>query len=170
MIRFVGGAGRLKRARLLAAAGVLCGIPALVSASPDIRLQAAVLQETQVASVGGVSRPGLVPASRVTPGSEVIYQVSYTNTGAEPAQLIITNPLPDGLLYQHEASAAAGSRLEVSIDGGAHFGELPYLRLNQAGGQTRAATAADVTHVRWVLDKPLQPGEGGRVSLRAVIR
>lgn len=157
---------------LSAALGLACGAPVVIAATPSaIKLQTEVLQETQVASAGATAGVDLVPASRLTAGSEVIYRVSYTNTSEEPAQVVITNPLPPELLYLHEPSVgSAGASLEVSVDGGQRFGELSQLRLTAPGGPARAATVADVTHVRWVLDKPLQPGEAGQVSLRARIR
>ena len=156
-------------ARLLAV--LLLSLPVTVVFPADIRLEAQVLQESQVASAGKVGQtPALVPATRVTSGSEVIYQVSYTNVGKQAATVVITNPLPSELAFQQETLSFTGARLEVSVDGGAHFGSLAELRIKGYGGQTRAAETADITHVRWVLDKPVEPGQGGEVSLRARVR
>lgn len=133
----------------------------------SIRLQAEVLQETLVA---GAQVATLGPAERLAPGDEVIYRVSYTNSGPEPAQVVITNPLPPGLVYQAGSGTALGVLLEVSVDGGKQFGAFERLRATVHGDMTRAAVATDITHVRWVLEQPVAPGAGGAVSLRARIR
>lgn len=140
-------------------------------ASPDfIKVNTNVYQEQWVVGADGKRRVQRVPAANVRPGSEVIYEVGYANTGPQPMQVIITNPLPADLVYQSYAARSVGAQLEVSVDGGTTFAPLETQRVRLIDGQTRAATAADITHVRWKTARPIRPGEGGYVSLRAKVK
>jgi uncharacterized repeat protein (TIGR01451 family) len=140
-------------------------------ASPDlIKVNTQVYQEQWVVDADGKRRVQRVPAANVRPGSEVIYEVGYSNTGPQPMQVIITNPLPADLVYQSYAARSVGAQLEVSVDGGIRFAPLAAQRVNLVDGQTRPATAADITHVRWKTARPIRPGEGGHVSLRAKVK
>lgn len=161
---------RLHLRTLFAAA--LFGSATQAPASPElIKLRTTVFQEQTVVGADGTSRTQRVPASRVEPGSEVIYEVGYSNTGSEPVQVIITNPLPEDLVFQSYAARKVGAQLEVSVDGGHTFGPLDQQRVKvSAGGAARAAIARDITHVRWTTARPVKPGEAGYVSLRARVK
>jgi uncharacterized repeat protein (TIGR01451 family) len=141
------------------------------SASPEsIKVNTRVYQEQWVIGADGKRRVQRVPAANVRPGSDVIYEVGYSNTGPQPMQVIITNPLPADLVYQSYAARSVGAKLEVSVDGGKTFAPLEAQRVPLIDGKTRAATAADITHVRWKTARPIRPGEGGYVSLRAKVK
>ncbi len=64
----------------------------------------------------------MAAAARVTPGDRIVYQLSYRNSGREPARdLVIANPVPANMAY---AGAAEGSaEPELSVDG-TRFGSL----------------------------------------------
>lgn len=140
-------------------------------ASPElIKLRTTVFQEQTVRGADGQSHTQRVPATRVEPGSEVVYEVGYSNTGSEPMQVIITNPMPEDLVYQSYAARAVGAQIQVSVDGGRSFGPLEQQRARSDSGAPRAATARDITHVRWTTARPVKPGEAGYVSLRATVK
>ena len=111
-----------------------------------------------------------VPAAQLGPGSEVVYEVGYSNTGSKPMQVIITNPLPEDLIYQSYAARSVGAQLEVSVDQGRSFGLLEKLTVPSVDGTTRPASERDITHVRWKTQRPVNPGEAGYVSLKAKVR
>lgn len=153
----------------IGAAALLWSVGCL--ASPEaIKLRTQVFQEQEVVGADGVRRVERVPASHVMPGSEVIYEVGYSNTGAKPFQVIITNPLPSDLIYQSNAARSVGAQLEFSVDQGRTFGPLASKRVRGLDGQLRAAQYSDITHVRWKTARAIQPGEAGYVSLRARVR
>lgn len=140
-------------------------------ASPEaIKVNTQVYQEQWVVGADGKRRVQRVPAANVRPGSEVIYEVGYSNTGLQPMQVVITNPLPADLVYQSYAARSVGAQLEVSVDGGNTFAPLATQQVRLIDGQTRPATADDITHVRWKTARPIRPGEGGYVSLRAKVK
>lgn len=159
------------KARLAVFASLLALWTLQVHASPDfIKLRTQVFQERWVTGADGKRKVERVPAANVRPGSEVIYEVGYSNTGPKPMQVIITNPLPADLIYQSYAARSVGAQLEVSVDRGRSFGVLDSLRIPGIDGTARAATASDITHVRWKTARPVKPGENGYVSLRAMVK
>lgn len=141
-----------------------CGLSYTVGApaSPDfIKLRTQVFQEQLVTDADGRRRVQRVPAARVASGGEVVYEVGYSNTGTQPVQVVITNPLPADLVYRSYAARSVGAQLEVSVDGGHSFGALD---------KVLAAGARDITHVRWKTARAIEPGEAGYVSFRAKVR
>lgn len=144
--------------------------PPGVASSEFIKLSTQVFQEREVVAANGLRQVQRIPARDMSSGSEVIYEVGYSNTGTEPAQVVITNPLPADLVYQSYAARAVGAQMEVSVDRAVSFGALGQLRVAGADGRPRAAQATDITHVRWKTARPVKPGEAGYVSLRAILR
>lgn len=137
------------------------------AAAGGLKVAAQIFQERPALAGGRLER---IPAVYFTPGSEVIYEVSYTYAGPGDADVIITNPWPNGLLYRSFASRQVDATLQVSVDGGRSFDALDHLRVPMVNGGLRAAEATDITHVQWTLSRPLKPGEAGHVSLKAMVR
>ena len=102
----------------------------------------------------------------VTPGDKLIFELSYRNVGAEPATgFVITDPIPASVAFAGGESEGA----IFSVDGGRTWGPLAALRVATANGASRAATAADVTTVRWSFPA-IPAGAGGKVSFRGVVK
>jgi uncharacterized repeat protein (TIGR01451 family) len=139
-----------------------------VHAKAGVELKNEVFQEIEVKGQDGKVERKTVPASKVVPGTEVQYVVTYKNASDQTAgQVAITNPIPKELEY---ISAAGAGNAEVSVDDGKNYGALAALRVVGPDGKSRPAKASDVTHVRWRLDSPLKPGDEGKVSFRARLR
>ena len=159
------------KARLVLFSSLLALFALQGHASPDfIKLRTQVFQERWVVGADGKRKVERVPAANVRPGSEVIYEVGYSNTGPKPMQVVITNPLPSDLVFQSYAARTVGAQLEVSVDQGRSFGLLDAQRIAGIDGTSRAATADDITHVRWKTARAVKPGENGYVSLRAMVK
>jgi uncharacterized repeat protein (TIGR01451 family) len=106
-----------------------------------------------------------VPAETVVPGDEVIYTLVYDNQGSDPAEdIFITNPIPEHMEFRRAASGPDWLELVYSVDGGALFGPLSSLTMTDSAGQSRQALPQDCTHIRWVFQRSLAPGESGQVS------
>lgn len=158
-----------RRLALLAAATLLWSTSG--HSSPEaIKLRTQVFQEQEVVGADGLRRVQRVPATNVVSGSEVIYEVGYSNTGPKPFQVVITNPLPSDLVYQSNAARSVGAQLEFSVDQGRSFGPLAAQRVIDLNGKPRPAQVSDITHVRWKTARAIKPGEAGYVSLRARVR
>lgn len=111
------------------------------------------------------------PAEKVVPGSEVIYTTRYSNTGKEPAEkVVITNPVPEHLLYKEGSAAGDGTTITFSVDNGQNYNTPEALQVTGVNGRKRPAKAAEYTHIRWELNKPLPPGGEGLVVYRAILK
>lgn len=112
-----------------------------------------------------------VVPSLVTPGEEVIYTLSYTNTGKEMAQdLFITNPVPPHTVYKANSAKGENTIIVYSTDGGKNFDKPENLKIRGLDGKERSAAPANYSHIRWIIKKPLAPGEKGDVSFRAQLQ
>lgn len=157
-----------KKLHLALAAGALLVFGA-AHAAGELQLSNQVFQEIEVIGADGKPEHKVVPAAMVVPGTEVFYVITYRNTGDRPADNVaITNPVPAELEYVSVLGPAPAS--QVSVDGGKHYGALASLSMTGADGKARPAEAADVTHVRWMLNTELPPGDGGKVSFKARLK
>lgn len=104
----------------------------------------------------------------VVPGDRIRVTLTFTNNGAAPAVgLNLTNPIPEGLVFDETADTAGFS---VSVDGGKTFGALAGLTMPVSGAGPRAAAAADVTHVRWLWPDAVAPGQSRSVAFFGRVR
>ncbi len=115
----------------------------------------------------------LVDAAKnnVQPGDTVIFSITYLNNGDEPAtDVAIKNPVPQQMLYLDRSALGEGTRIDFSVDNGKSYGPMDKIRVRSADGKERPARGADITFVRWTLEKPLRKGGAGKVSFRAVVK
>lgn len=163
--------GTTNKSRILGwALGALSVVAASGAAAQDggpLKFTNAVYQEVEVKAPDGKVTKKLVPAAKVVPGNEVVYEIEYSNTGTETASdVAITNPVPPELAFVDIVGMPATA---FSVDGGQQFGQLAELEITNSDGTKRPAQASDVTTVRWVLPD-LKPGAKGKVSFRARVK
>lgn len=140
---------------------------AFAQAASPVRLTNAVYQEVDVKAKDGKVTRKLVPAAKVVPGSEVVYEIAYSNNGTQSATgVTINNPVPKGLELVSEGETPTTA---VSVDGGVTYGKLAELFVLDKGGEPRPARIADVTNLRWVVAQ-LAPGAKGKVTFRAKVK
>jgi uncharacterized repeat protein (TIGR01451 family) len=143
----------------------VAAIPSIAAA--EVSLSSNVFVERQVTDQSGKASIKLEEPGVVTPGDKLVFSVAYANKTKIPAtDFVVTNPLPSSVVFAGEESAGA----ELSVDGGGTWGSLPQLKVNAPDGGQRAASASDVTHVRWAFPKPIAPGAEGKLSFRAVVK
>jgi uncharacterized repeat protein (TIGR01451 family) len=152
-------------AKLLLVLG-LAFAPAMASAAPgQVALEGGVQLEKTVVE-NGQSHVVLSKPDVVVPGDRLLFTTSYANGGAEAVKnFVVTNPLPEAVAL---APDAVGSNA-VSVDGGKTFGPLAGLTVAAADGSRRAATASDVTHIRWTIPV-IAAGASGQVEYHAIVR
>ncbi len=98
-----------------------------------------------------------VIAGRLDAGDEVYYTIRVRNPGKEPVSgAEITKRLPLGMHYVAGSATGPACDVAFSMDGGVTF--------------VSDADAAQLTHVRWALRRPLAPGATALLRFRAVFR
>ena len=149
------------------AAMTLAPLPAMAQQSANpVTLSGDVKAVKIVTQADGTERTELVEPGTIVPGDRLVFGTYYANGGSEAVtNFNVTNPLPAAVRLAPDADPA----LTVSVDGGKTWGRLDALEVTAADGTARAATHADVTHVRWVLAS-IAPGEKGRLTYPAIIR
>ena len=135
--------------------------------SGHLNVRTVVQKEEVTLDDDGNRRTRLVDATKVVPGDDVVYTVSFSNVSDEPAEnVVITNPLPAELSYVDGSAFGPGADVQFSVDGGVTFAAPADLEISE-GGVARAATADDFTHIRWVMGEEIAPGAQGIAQFRA---
>jgi uncharacterized repeat protein (TIGR01451 family) len=113
-----------------------------------------------------------IGAATVAPHSdELVLSVEFTNTSKQVVDTVrITSPVPADVRYVADSASGPGSEALFSVDEGRTFGRPDELRIVGADGVARTADPAEYTHVRFVLDAPLDAGARGLARFRAVPR
>jgi uncharacterized repeat protein (TIGR01451 family) len=141
--------------------------PAAVSAADSVSLSSQVLVEKVKTGADGKPVTVREEPAVVTPGDKLVFLLRYKNGGAAPATgFTLTNPIPSAVAYAGSADSGAS----VSVDGGKSWGALASLKVAQADGTFRPATAADVTHIRWSFAQAIAPGATGELSFRGTVK
>lgn len=142
-----------------------------VPESGALTLRTVVQKVVEVTEPTGESRTELVPVETAVPGDEVVYTVTFTNIGSEPADnVLITNPIPAEIRYEAGTAFGPGSAIEYSADGGHSYADPQSVLVSDENGDQRLASADEYTHIRWQLMSSLEPGAQGFARFRGVVR
>ena len=154
----------LRLAVLMAMHGLAASaVPA--SAQTPLRLTSQTFVERVAADINGRPRRIVASARQAAPGDQLIVILDWRNDGPAPLRNVtITRPVPRGLEPDID-----DPMMQMSVDGGAHWGRLEDLWLPTPLGGVRRAVLADVTHIRWPLPHAA-PGQSGRLSYRLLLR
>ncbi|MBJ7437660.1 MAG: DUF11 domain-containing protein [Sphingopyxis sp.] len=126
------------------------------------------LEKLAPATAGQAPAKSYILPDVVVPGDRIRVTLTFANNGIAPAAgLNLTNPIPEGLVFD-ETNDTAG--FSVSTDGGKTFGALATLKVPVSGAAPRAAVAADVTHVRWLWPDAVAPGQSRSVAFFGRVR
>lgn len=153
--------------RILALAAVVTSVPAVAQGNGNLSTKVEV-EKTVAGQDGQPGSKTYVTPDVVVPGDRVRISLAFTNNGAEPASgVVISNPIPSALLFDGTDDPAG---FAVSIDGGKQFSSLSDLTVPVGGAAPRAATAADVTHVRWNWTDAIGAGQTRTVAFFGRVR
>lgn len=146
--------------------GVLLSVFAsTVFAGPEVSLD--VKAEVDVEKVvEGVKKIVRIAADDVSPGQEVIYTLTYTNSGDEAANNVeLKNPIMQNFHYVNDSVWGDGAKFKFSVDGGETFAIAEQLTVKKNGKTSKAATN-DYTHVMWEVTS-INAGTTGNVGFKA---
>lgn len=150
---------------------LMAGIAGQAHSNDQIKWVSVAEVEKQIIDKEGKKAVKREPAVKVRPGTEVIFTTTYQNTGNEAAQkVVITNPIPDHLIYMENSAIGLMARITFSVDKGKSFHAPSQLFIFDASGRKFPANPQYYTHIRWEIQKVLPPGGVGTVSFRAVLR
>jgi uncharacterized repeat protein (TIGR01451 family) len=157
----------------VAATGQAQGQSAAVSKTP-VNLSSQVrIERVEVDAAGKQATVLREPKDVVVvPGDRVVFMLNVVNSGAEAAAgFRATNPIPAPVTF----TSVNEDWAEVSVDGGLSYGKLATMTVKAKAADSgaeisRAATAEDVTHVRWVFSDAIAPGSKTVVSYRGVVK
>ncbi len=136
----------------------------------SIELAAVAEIEVEVVNAAGETQIQRQEAGLVVPGDEVIYTINFANVGQDPVEdVVITNPVPEHMLFRVLDPNGTGIQVTMSIDGGQQYDTPESLTVISADGKERPAQPSDYTHIRWVFDRPVAPGDKGSVGFRALL-
>lgn len=134
-----------------------------------LNVSTVVQKEEAVVNAAGEAETRLVPADIVVPGDRVVYTITFRNIGDEPTgDVVVTNPIAENLTFADGSAFGPGTAIQFSVDGGTTFADRADLTVTQ-NGESRAATAEDLTHIRWTLQTELAVGAQGIARFAAVV-
>ncbi|SEH18259.1 conserved repeat domain-containing protein [Sphingopyxis sp. YR583] len=126
------------------------------------------LEKSTPSSDGQPPKKTYVAPEVVVPGDRVRVTLIFMNNGAAPAAGVkLVNPIPEGLIFDGTADTEG---FDVSTDGGKTFGALAALTVPVDGAARRAATTADVSHVRWLWPDAIGSGQSRSVAFFGRVR
>lgn len=152
---------------------LLLTIQAKAADKGTIELKSVSEVEVTVKNEKGEKEVKRVEAAKanVAPGDTVIFTNYYTNKGDKPASdVVITNPVPEHMLYLDGTAEGKGAKIDFSVDKGKTYAPAAKLKVKGTDGKERPAAATDYTNIRWTLEKPLEKGGKGSVSFRAKVK
>lgn len=113
------------------------------------------------------------PADKAAPGDVVVYTITYTNRGTGTmTDAVIVNPVPNGMRVNPESAAGKDAAVTCSIDNGHSYHPPPIMvPMKKPDGslESNPAPLDRYTHIRWLIKRPVQPGESGQVSFKATV-
>jgi len=127
--------------------------------------------ERQIRADDGSVTTILAAPEKVVPGDKLVYTVNYLNDRDEVTEdFRLDMPIPNQLVYIEGSANVEGAVVLYSIDGGTKFLPRADLVVATQDGGTRAANAADITHIRWTLQQGVGPGEAGQVQFKGQLK
>lgn len=152
---------------------LIASLIALSSMAPVQAMSAkqSVLKEVRTLQPDGGESISYEEATLVTPGEVVVYRLDFVNDGAEPVtDMVLTMPVPREVVFQAGSAASADTQIVYSTDNGTNFSSWESLSKSNVDGSRVAASAEDVTHIRWTFDRDLEVGEKGALRFKGRLK
>jgi len=130
-----------------------------------------VEKEVVLQNEDGTTEIKYVSADRIAPGEKVLYSLNVSNDGSEAAtNLVLVMPVPEEVKFVNGSAQKSGSTVSYSVDGGESFGAWSDLSVKLTNGLVKGASADDVTHIRWDVVGPIEPGTTDVLSFKGTLK
>lgn len=140
---------------------------------PRLELKTMVEKEVKVKKKGQWITERIT-ADKTGPGDILVYTITYLNVGKSPAvDAQIVNPVPRGAALLPESAGGKDADVTCSIDNGRNWQKPPIMiQMKKPDGsfENRAAPADRYNQIRWVIKKPVGPGQSGRVHFKVTVK
>jgi len=140
------------------------------SPAPKVSVVVAVEREVVRVADDGTRVVSREEVRRATPGDVLVYTVRAHNVGDAPALAArVDDPIPAGTVLMLDSIEATRAATSASLDGGGSWVPFPatVTTVGEDGVEREVPAPADrYTHLRWVLDGSLAPGESRDVSFK----
>jgi len=86
---------------------------------------------------------------------------------------VVTDPIPDGVIYKPESAEGEKSAIEFSINGGDTYQSWPpvYRIKNNAGEIIEKEASPDmITHIRWTVKEALAPMRSKKLEFEVIVK
>ncbi len=141
---------------------------------PQVAVNVSTFKEVAVQDAEGRRHVELRPASLAGPGDTLVYRIAFTNTGRAPALgARVQDPIPAGTHLVPGSCRAIGAALTVSVDGGLTFQAYPVVRTvtrPDGGTERREVEPTAYTHLRWIAEDPMAPGQTREAEFKVIVR
>lgn len=136
-----------------------------------IKFSNKVFKQVIVTNEKGKKEFSFVEPTIAIPGDVMLYSITFENIGKQTVNNIVVNdPVPNNSKYRMNSATGKDTKITFSIDGGKNFGNPEDLVVKDKSGKSWVAKPEEYTHIRWVYEKPLAPGEKAEVSFKTSIK
>jgi len=105
----------------------------------------------------------------VLPDDVILYEIKFENISDQAvSNIVIDNPIANNSSYRGGSVTGDNTDITFSVDG-KNFAAADALTVKDASGKTWQAKPEDYRAIRWVYNKPLKPGEVGKVTYKTTI-
>lgn len=145
----------------------------LAQQGPQLDLKTTVAKEVKVKKAGKtvVDR---IPVQKTARGDILVYTITYFNTGKTPAMNAeIVDPLAPEVIIIPDSVEGKDTEINASIDNGRTWQKLPVMmEFKKPDGTTevKAVPPERYSHIKWIVKKPIQPGQSGKVSFKVKVK
>ena len=162
------------RGRIYNCLGALIALGFAAAAHPQATsnsLSVRAIAEFETHNAEGRETSKLAAADKVVPGDRLIYTLEVRNTAPiSVPRPVVTYAVPEHMTYLPDTAVGPGTEVTYSVDAGRSFDAPENLRIQEPGGQLRAAAAADYTHIRWQLKNALKGNSVAFVRFRSRVK